>query len=125
MDTQTKERTVSQRSNILNLLRNSGENGVTNIQLKDIALRYNARIQELYTQGYLIKVEELSNGITKYTLTYEPESKNTKPEDAVDILIRDINNTYGGNIDVGQLRNILEVRRLTVRRKIGTFNTSH
>ncbi len=122
MNTETKERTRSQRSIILNRLREAGTNGLTNVQLSDIALRYNARLQELYTQGYEVKVEPFNDGITKYTLVFEPEILNKKLDDAINILFKEIKNTYQDKINTEDLANLLERQGFTVRRKIGSFN---
>lgn len=122
MNVETKIRTSSQRTQILNCLRTAGSKGVTNVQLSDIGFRYNARLQELYTEGYRVQVDELGNGITRYILLSEPEKKNAKPEDALDILIRDIDRDSMGIITTGELRYILEDKGFTIRRKIGSFN---
>jgi hypothetical protein len=121
MDKETKVRTESQRLKILNLLRSAGNNGVTNVDLAEIAKRYNARIQEMYVEGYEIKVDELVGGLTKYTLEKEPEMKKSKPDKALNVLIDGIKNKYNGILSVEQLIEELDNNNFTVRRNIGTF----
>lgn len=121
MDTETKVRTESQRLKILNLLRSAGTNGVTNVDLVKVALRYSARIQEMYVAGYEINVEELAGGLTKYILVKEPETKKSKPDKALNVLIDGIKNKYNGNVSVEQLIEELNSNNFTVRRNIGTF----
>jgi len=121
MDAETKVRTDSQRLKILNLLRSAGTSGVTIVDLAKIAKRYNARIQEMYVEGYEIKVEDLGGGLTKYTLVKEPETKKSKPEKALNVLIEGIKNKYNGNLSVEQLIEELNNNNFTVRRNIGTF----
>lgn len=122
MNQETKERTESQRSKILNALRMDGLNGVTNVILSSIALRYNARLQELYQQGYVIEKKESSNGITKYFLISEPETPKGKAEDALSLLLKKIDNTYDGVVNSKELVEMLFESEFTVRRKIGSFN---
>lgn len=121
MDTETKVRTESQRLKILSLLRSAGNNGVTIVDLAKIAKRYNARIQEMYVEGYEIKVEDLGGGLTKYTLVKEPETKKIKPDKALNVLIDGIKSKYDGSVSVEQLIEELNSNNFTVRRNIGTF----
>lgn len=120
---ETKERTESQRTKILNALRMNGlDGGVPNFILSEIALRYNARLQELYQQGYVIDVKEQPNGITLYKLVSEPDVPKKKPEDALSLLLKEIDNTYDGVVRSEDLVKLLDDKDFTVRRKIGSFN---
>ncbi|WP_440110145.1 hypothetical protein [Paenibacillus sp. QZ-Y1] len=121
MNKETIERTETQRDKIVSTLRHAGELGVTNIELNKIALRYNARIQELYVRGYKIHSEELDGGVTKYILISEPIEPFKKPDKAVDILIGDIESKYNGNISARDLNEYLNTQGFTVRRKIGSY----
>lgn len=91
------------------------------MDLAKIAKRYNARIQEMYVKGFGIKVEELGGGLTKYILVKEPETKMSKPDKALNVLIDGIKNKYNGNVTVEQLIDELNDNNFTVRRNIGTF----
>lgn len=91
------------------------------MDLVKVALRYSARIQEMYVEGYEIKVEELAGGLTKYILVKEPETKKSKPDKALNVLIDGIKNKYNGNVTVEQLIDELNDNNFTVRRNIGSF----
>lgn len=121
MNKETKERTSSQRDRIINLLKHAGDKGVLNTQLSKVALRYNARIQELYVRGYKIDSVELAGGITKYILRSEPVEKVCKPQKAEDILINDIKSKYSDIINSEELQEYLNTHGFTVRRKAGSF----
>jgi hypothetical protein len=121
MNQATKERILSQRDKILQLLRNSGSKGITNAELQKVASRFNARIQEMYVEGYKIETELFDNGITRYTLISEPKVKNRKPKAATDLLVSEIESKYRGKITKDELLNLLDDMNLTVRRKINTY----
>lgn len=91
------------------------------MDLAKIAKRYNARIQEMYVKGFGIKVEELGGGLTKYILVKEPETKKSKPDKALNVLIHNINSKYNGNLSVDQLVDELNSSNFTVRRNVGSF----
>lgn len=121
MNKDTKERTETQRDKIVTALRRAGDSGVTNVELNKIALRYNARIQELYVRGFKIHSEDLDGGVTKYILISEPTEPFKKPDKAVDILIEDIESKYNGNISARELNEYLDAQGFTVRRKVGSY----
>lgn len=121
MNQETIERTESQREKIVAALKQAGELGVTNVELNKIALRYNARIQELYVRGYKMHTEDLDGGVTKYILMSEPTAPYKKPRKAVDILIEDVNDKYDGNISARELKDYLDTQGFTVKRRIGAF----
>lgn len=121
MNRETKERTETQRDKIVAALRRAGESGVTNVELNKIALRYNARIQELYVRGFKMHSEDLDGGVTRYILVSEPTEPFKKPDKAVDILIEDIESQYNGSIRARELSEYLDTQGFTVRRKIGSY----
>ncbi|MCP1185006.1 hypothetical protein [Paenibacillus sp. 1781tsa1] len=121
MKKETVERTETQRDKIIATLKRAGDSGVTNVELNKIALRYSARIQELYVRGYKIHSEELDGGVTKYILISEPTEPFKKPVKAVVILIEDIESKYDGNISARELNEYLDAHGFTVRRKIGSY----
>ncbi|MCR8641428.1 hypothetical protein NV379_02050 [Paenibacillus sp. N1-5-1-14] len=122
MDKETQERTTNQKGRILNLLRDAGKDGVMNTQLSKVALRYNARIQELYVQGYEIEIQHLEGGLSKYILLSEPEQISKKPEAALEIVVNQIKNTYDNKISSEDLEELLQRMNCNVRRNIGTFS---
>lgn len=127
MDIQTKQRTLTQRDKILNLLRGNKETGVTNTQLSEIAYRYNARMQELYQLGYIIETTYNENGLTTYKLIEEPIVERKDMPDAIEVLAKEIQSS-GNRITSEELIDLLSNLNLTVRRKMNTvkktvFNT--
>lgn len=116
---EAKERIPSQRERILKALRDSGKDGVTNVSLSKIALRWTARMAELYEKGYKISCDSLGSGIYKYVLIEEPVSI-AKPEKALDILLNQIDK-IGDTISKEQLIELLNENRLTVARKVGYY----
>lgn len=127
MDIKTKQRTLSHQEKILNILRENKENGVTNAQLQEIALRYNARIQELYQKGYVIQLDKSDNGLSTYKLISEPVVERKELPSAIEILTSEIK-SHGNRITSDQLQDMLDNLNLTVKRKLNTvkktvFNT--
>lgn len=120
MDKETQLRTEAQKYKIIAALREAGESGLTNAQLSKIALRYNARIQELYVLGYGISTFSVSGGLTKYVLYSEPKTTHDKPDHALNILLNEIDKC-GGNVDKEQLLGLLDTNNFTVRRKVGSY----
>ncbi|PAD70565.1 hypothetical protein CHH83_01820 [Bacillus sp. 7586-K] len=116
---EASERIPTQREKILNLLRNAADKGITNQQFQNVCIRWDARVRELYQQGYVIENESLGNGVYKYILVSEPETIADKPKKAIELLISKINNTYNGKIDTESLSSLLEAEGLQVVRKHG------
>lgn len=118
--TEAQERIPSLRQQILNSLIESGEKGVTNLQLQDICVRWHSRMGELYAQGYKIDVECEGDGVYRYILKEQPE-KILKPKKAMDIFIETIKDSYKDNINLDTLLHILNENNLSVVRKCGTY----
>ncbi len=62
------EESSIQRNRILAALKRARSNGMTNIELNEICLRYGARIYELRQQGYGIKTRRETGRIYRTTL---------------------------------------------------------
>jgi hypothetical protein len=121
LNKETQLRAENQKYKIIAALREAGASGLTNAQLSKIALRYNARIQEMYVLGFGISTVPMSGGLTRYVLNSEPKSIHSKPDHALNILIKEIDKC-GGNVDKEQLLGLLEANNFTVRRKVGSFS---
>ncbi|MFF2889499.1 hypothetical protein [Paenibacillus sp. NPDC057967] len=113
---------VSKQAQILDALRKAGAKGLANFEMYDICQRWAARLQELYKQGYKVRVENLGDGIYNYILVEEPTTILPIPERAQDILIREIEGKCGGKVTTAQLLNILQSNRLQVGRKARSYN---
>ncbi|ALA07252.1 hypothetical protein SECTIM467_128 [Brevibacillus phage SecTim467] len=111
----------SQRQRVLTALRQAGEKGITNVELQEISLRWQARLQELYMQGYKVALENLGDGVYNYVLVHEPETIAPRPVRAQTILTREIEGKFGGTVTTAQLLHILASNGLQVGRKAGSF----
>lgn len=112
---EARERIPNQKKRIIEALRLAGENGLTNKQLSKIAMRYTARMAELYKMGYNIKLDNLGNGVVKYTLLSEPV-KPVKQENAlqkIESMIRQM----GGEVTMSQLKEVLTSNNIIVAHK--------
>ena len=65
---ESKKRKPSQKDNILLALRLAGKDGLTNVELKDIAVRFSARTNELQLDGYDIELFNEGGGVVRYIL---------------------------------------------------------
>lgn len=117
---EAQPRIPSQRERILEALRNSGKDGVLNTELQKIAIRWIARVQELYQQGYKIDVTLVGNGVYKYTLIEEPDVI-LKPKKAMDIFFEKAKQSYGEQLSLDQLKTLLSEEGLHIVRKVGSF----
>ena len=65
-------RLITQRQKMIHALKEAGAEGMTNVELSKISLRYGAQLGTLYRQGYKIPKSNLDGGLYNYVLTYEP-----------------------------------------------------
>ncbi|AKQ08451.1 hypothetical protein PQE66_gp136 [Bacillus phage PBC2] len=115
-----KQRLVSKREQILNVLRSAGSKGVTNAELSVTALRYGGSLGELYKLGYEIETESLGDGLYKYTLVSEPETL-VKREKAIDLLLKEVEKQ--GMVSKNDLLAILENKNIAVKYKANTYKS--
>jgi hypothetical protein len=101
------------------MLRNAGENGLTNTQLKDFCIRWDARVRELYQKGYVIEVVSLGNGVYQYVLKSEPEVVPPKPQKAIHMLMEEIQQRFDGSVTSSELMELLKDKGLNIVRKHG------
>ena len=113
-------RIPSQRERILNLLKDADEEGVLNIHLSDICLRYGARISELNSMGYLIDIKREGKGVYRYILKRVP-SEIQYHSRAEDEILRIIDVEYGGSIDAMELKALLIDKHYHITRKPNWF----
>ena len=97
------------------MLRDAGEDGVTNAEMSKVSLRYGGHINELYRKGYKIKKFNLDGGLFRYILISEPANiiyfKNANDE-----TIEDIEKMFGNEVSDG-LKNYLDEKHFHVVRK--------
>lgn len=116
-----KGRMPSQKSKILNLLRESKEFGVTNTELNVISFRYSDRLYQLKLEGYEIRVENNSGGLCTYYLISEPTRTPNKPKKGIDLLLDEIDSRYKGCVTTYELHSLLEELNLNLVRKPNTL----
>lgn len=114
------DRIKNNKEKILIALRKAGREGVTNVDLSSICLRYGGVISDLHIKGYDIDVNSVGGGVFKYTLISEPE-KEMEPKKGLDILIESLQEKHEGICTYYDLVNLLEENNLTVVRKPGTY----
>ena len=94
MDDLTRKRLATQREKIIQMLIDAGDDGVTNIEMSFVSLRYGGHINELYRQGYKIKKMNLGGGVFRYWLISRP-SQIRIPENAHDIFMNEVERRCG------------------------------
>lgn len=119
MDSREKKRLETKRGQILNLLRSRGSEGITNVELSDVALRYGGHLGKLYELGYKIKKEPLGDGIFRYTLLSEPERERHERKPAIDILLDGVEKL---GVSKSEFENLLNELGIAVRFKPYTYN---
>lgn len=102
---------------VLTALRSVGKEGITNVELSKINIRYGGYLGNLYQQGYDIRTDDMGNGIFKYTLISEP-SKIVKREKAKDVLLK---NAVNAGISEEALEKLLNDSGVTVRYVQNTY----
>lgn len=98
------------------MLRDAGEEGVTNKELNEICLRYGARLNELYSMGYKIDKELISNGVYRYVLRKEP-SEITIHANAGEIIYYKIKQDFNNSITGEELQQALDEQDFYIIRK--------
>ena len=63
---------LSQCDQILQLLRERGAAGITNVELNAICFRYGARLWELRREGHSIRTENRGSGVFAFVLDAQP-----------------------------------------------------
>ena len=120
---EAQTRIPSQKEKIINMLKEAGENGVTNIELSKISLRYNARISELIMSGYIIENTQVKKGVYKYVL--KGIKSNVKSYlHATDEILMIVENDYKDRISSAELKNLLEEKDFTITRKANWYKNN-
>ena len=113
---EAQERIPSQREKIINLLKEAGEEGITNKELNKIGFRFGARIQELHKLGYLIETTSIKKGLYNYVLKSEPCINKYFPNAAEEIY-NIIEDQFENAITADQLKNLLDMKFFYIIRK--------
>jgi hypothetical protein len=117
---EAKKRIPSQRLKMVKMLKEAGEQGVTNVQFVNVGLGYGARLTELYQMGYEIDVDSLANGVYKYILRKEPGDIKSVMK-AVEEIMMEIDRDYDGSITAKELESLLKSKNFRIVRRHGWF----
>lgn len=109
---------TNKETQILSLLK-SNPNGVTNVELSEIALRYGGHLGKLYKKGYKIKTIPLGNGIHKYKLVSCPDEDFVEKPKAIDLLLKEID--MHDFVNVSEFKDILDKLNISVKYKANTY----
>lgn len=94
-------------------------NGVTNIELAEIALRYGGYLGNLYKKGYNIKTIPIGNGVHKYKLISCPDEDFEEKPKAIDLLLKEIESH--DFVNASEFENILEKLNISVKYRANTY----
>lgn len=97
MDSETWKRLATQREKIIQMLIDAGDEGVTNVEMAVVSLRYGGHINEMYRQGYKMKKMNLGSGVFRYWLISRP-SQIKIPENAHDLFMDEVEKRLGADI---------------------------
>ena len=117
---EAEKRIPTQRDRILESLRSAGKDGILNTELHKITLRWQARLHELYQQGFKVDVSLVGDGVYRYTLLSEPEVV-SKPRKAMDLFFEKAKESYGDNMTLEQMRGLLSEEGFNIVRKCGSY----
>ena len=117
---ETLKRIPSQIEKIINLLKESGEEGATNIALCAISFKYDARLSELRRKGYEIETLYDGKGIFRYVLKKIP-ADNKFYMNATDEILLLIDEKFDGTITTDQLSVLLDSKHFHITRRSGWY----
>jgi hypothetical protein len=117
---EARQRIPTQAERIINLLKEAGADGVSNIELSKISLKYDARICELRMQGYEIETTHEKKGVYKYFLIKTP-SNDFLYLNATDEILMMIATDFDGSIEENELKNLLIFKHFHITRKSGWY----
>ena len=113
---EAQERKPSKKTEVLDALMFAGAQGILNTTLSNISLRYGTLTNALQLDGYDITLENLGNGIIRYTLNSEEKAEKTVVEKGLDIIQREIK-MHRGLVSFDELVKILDKHNLHIKHK--------
>lgn len=117
---ETLKRIPSQMEKIINVLREAGEEGVTNVTLCAISFKYDARLSELRRKGYEIETFYEGKSIFRYVLKKIPADEKFHMNATDEILLL-IDEKFDGEITSDQLKKLLEYKHFHITRRSGWY----
>lgn len=120
MDQDILDRAIAQSIKIIEVLREAGIKGCTNIELSDrVTKSLGARLSGLYERGYYIECTKIGKGVYNYVLISEPIKPLSKPLRAEKLLLKQIEEQYNGSVNITELLDLLRKHDLIISRKAG------
>ena len=113
---EAQERKPSKKTEVLDALMFAGAQGILNTTLSNISLRYGTLTNALQLDGYDITLENLGNGLIRYTLNSEEKAEKTVVEKGLDIIQREIK-MHRGLVSFDELVEILDKHNLHIKHK--------
>lgn len=113
------KRIPSQTEKIINLLKEAGADGVTNVELAAITFKYDARISELRMKGYIIETVYVGKSVYKYVLKKIPSNYDNFTS-ATDQVLLAVYDEFGERYRK-YLENYFENNHFHVTRKSGWY----
>lgn len=112
-------RRVSQKIRILEVLREAGLRGMTNAELKDVAIRFSSLTNALQLDGYDIRLTNEGGGIVRYTLhNYEPVRDKVVLKNANE-KVKDFFTDNDGQVSYDMFKEFVEDSGLHVKHRPG------
>ena len=113
---EAQERKPSKKTEVLDALMFAGAQGILKTTLSNISLRYGTLTNALQLDGYDITLENLGNGLIRYTLNSEEKAEKTVVEKGLDIIQREIK-MHRGLVSFDELVEILDKHNLHIKHK--------
>ena len=114
---EAQERKSSKKTEVLDALMFAGAQGILNTTLSNISLRYGTLTNALQLDGYDITLENLGNGLIRYTLNSEEKAEKTVVKKGLDIVKNEIKHNYQGVVFFDELVKILDKHNLHIKHK--------
>ena len=113
---EAQERKPSKKTEVLDALMFAGAQGILNTTLSNISLRYGTLTNALQLDGYDITLENLGNGVIRYTLNSEEKAEKTVVKKGLYIIKREIK-MHRGLVSFDELVEILDKHNLHIKHK--------
>ena len=111
-----KKRMPSQKKQILELLRGSGNIGITNADMSFISLRYGGIVHILEREGWDIEKTNMGNGLVRYVLHGDRPTREVDNRTGLEIMQGEIE-ANDGEITFLDLVNIMKRNGLHIKHK--------
>lgn len=123
MDNLEQKRLLTQKRKIVAALKEAGSDGLTNVELNAISMRFGGHIGTLRREGYKIQKINLDGGLYKYILIAEPSQTKlfaTAREETIESL------SYEYGEEVGDyLKEYLKQNHFNIVRRGGWYEEAY